>query len=308
MSNEIIEYKNQISAEIAIQEADHLVGIFNPYLEEAKGWVEQAKTINIVDENQVDDILKARELRLNLKKVRTSVENRRKELKEDSLRRGKAIDGFANILKMLIEPVEDHLEKQEKFVELQIKARKEQIESDRKAELEKVGTDSSFYDLKEMPQATFEQLLATAQQTYTLKKEAERKAEDDRIAKEQAEAEERIKVKAEAERLAQEARKMEEEQAKIRAEREQFEREKRDKEEAEAREKARLEAEKKAEEKRLKDEEKKRAKMSDTDKVKSIIDILKAVRFPEMKSDEAKALVADLELDITKMINKVNNF
>lgn len=308
MSNEIIEYKNQISAEIAVQEAEQLAGIFSPYIEEAKGWIEQAKSINIVDENQVQDILKARELRLSLKKVRTTVETRRKELKEDSLRKGKAIDGFANILKMLIEPVEDHLEKQEKFVELQIKARKEQLEAERKAELEKVETDSSFYDLKEMPQATYEQLLDTAKKNYELRKEAQRKEEEGRIERERAEAEERIKVKAEAERLAQEARKMEEEQAKIRAEREQFEREKRDKEEAEAREKARLEAEKKAEEKRLKDEEKKRAKMSDTDKVKSIIDILKAVRFPEMKSDEAKALVADLEMDITKMITKINNY
>lgn len=308
MSNEIVEYKDKISAEIAIQEAEQLVGIFNPYLEEAKGWLDEAKSINIVDENQVDDILKARELRLNLKKIRTSVENRRKELKEDSLRRAKAIDGFANILKMLIEPVEDHLEKQEKFVALQVKAKKEQLEAERKEKLLAYEMDIAFYDLKEMPQATFEQLLDTAEKNYQLKKEAERRIEEERVAKEKAEAEERIKVKAEAERLAQEARKMEEEQAKLREEREKLEREKREKEEAEAKEKARIEAEKKAEEKRLKDEEKKKAKMSDEDKVKSIIDTLKAIRFPEVKSDEAKALVADLEIDVTKMINKVNNY
>ena len=41
----------------------------------------------------------------------------RKELKEESLRKGKAIDGVANIIKFLIEPVEKYLEDQEKFIE-----------------------------------------------------------------------------------------------------------------------------------------------------------------------------------------------
>jgi hypothetical protein len=39
-------------------------------------------------------------------------------LKEQALREGKAVDGIANVLKALIVPLEEHLDKQERFVEI----------------------------------------------------------------------------------------------------------------------------------------------------------------------------------------------
>ena len=57
-----------------------------------------------------------------LKKVvrmRTSVEKKRKELKADSVRYGKAVDGEARRIRELIEPIEEHLKKQCDIVRLE---------------------------------------------------------------------------------------------------------------------------------------------------------------------------------------------
>lgn len=301
---------------LSSDEANRLHEAFKPYFAQAEEWVSQARQIQITDASQIEEMTKARKARLSLKNIRIEVENRRKELKEESLRKGKAIDGMANVLKFLIEPIEEYLEKQEKFVEIQEKERLDKLESERKMILSDLGVvENSFYDLRKMPQEQFEALVKQANEAKQLREEAVKRELEEAKKKEEAEAEERrkqaeekAKVEAEAKRLAEEARKIEEEQAKLRAEKAKLEAEQKAKAEAEAKEKARIEAEKKAEEKRLKDEEKKKAKMSDSDKVKSIVDTLKAIRFPEMKSEEAKNLVAELEMDITKMITKINNY
>ena len=73
----------------------------------------------------------ARVGRLFLMKKRTAIETVRKELKEQALREGKAIDGIANVLKALIIPIEEYLKKQEDFVVLKEAAR---IEAERAEE------------------------------------------------------------------------------------------------------------------------------------------------------------------------------
>jgi hypothetical protein len=47
----------------------------------------------------------------------------RKSLKEESLKRGKAIDGYANVLKYLCEPIEDKLFEIEQYAERKEAAR-----------------------------------------------------------------------------------------------------------------------------------------------------------------------------------------
>jgi len=294
--------------ELSSEEATSLKNAFIPYFEEADQWVNKAKTLVVTDETQIEAMVEARKSRLALKEIRVNVEKRRKELKEESLRKGKAIDGMANVLKFLIEPIEEHLEKQEKFVEIQEEKRKVQLEIDRKAVLEQYEVDTAFYQLKEMPEEQFNQLVTTSKNAYELRKEAERKAEEERVQKELQDKEEREKQRLENEKLKADNEAKELELKKEREAKAKLEQEAKEKAEAEAKEKARIEAEKKAEEKRIKDEEKKKAKMSDADKVKSIIDTLKAVRFPEVKSEEAQNLINDLEMDITKMITKINNY
>ena len=89
---------------------------FSNYFEIAADWEKKAKMIVVTDISQLADMKMARTGRLFLREKRIAIEKTRKQLKEQSLREGKAIDGIANVLKALIIPTEEYLERQEKFV------------------------------------------------------------------------------------------------------------------------------------------------------------------------------------------------
>lgn len=289
-------------------ESKILLESFAPFFELVQKVADEAYSLLVTDSNQTDTIAKAREARLVLKRARLDIENKRKLLKEESLRKGKAIDGVANILKYIIEPAEEHLEQQERFLLIQEKRRLDELEAHRKSVLSDYKTDTSFYNLREMTIDVFDKLVESEELSMKRREDEERQAQEKRIADQEAE-EKRLKDEADEKKKLQEENRIKDEQLKIEREaREKLESETREKEQAEKAKALRIESERKAEEKRLKDEEKKKAKMSDTDKVKSIVDILKSLRFPEMKSDEAKALVEALEQDILKMVQKINNY
>ena len=139
----------------------------------------------------------ARTLRLALKDIRVSAEKTRKSLKEDSLRRGKAIDGINAILEIQLLPIEKAMEDIEKAEEIAEAKRKEALKADRIAELSPFA-DPTFYDLGGMPSVQYAELLSGAKAAHAAKIAAAEKAEADRIAAEKAAAE------AEAKRLAEE--------------------------------------------------------------------------------------------------------
>jgi hypothetical protein len=154
----------------------------------------------------------ARTLRLAIKAVRVAAEKTRKEQKEDSLRRGKAIDGIYNVLEYELAPVENAMEAIEKAEERREAARIAALKAEREEALRPYA-DPTFYDLGNMPAAQWEQLLAGQKSAHEAKLAAAAKAEADRIAAEQAakeaqarreaeEAAERERMRAENERLA----------------------------------------------------------------------------------------------------------
>lgn len=102
-------------------------------------------------------------------------------------------------------------------------------------------------EFEAMSDDSFDSFLSGLKTTYEVKIEAERKAEEDRIAREKAEAEAREKHRLENERLRAEAEKREkeiaEERAKAKAEADRIEAENKAKLKAEQEEKAKLEAE-----------------------------------------------------------------
>ena len=71
----------------------------------ADEWSKKAKMLKVTDASQATEMKMAREGRLFLQKKRLDIEHTRKELKAQSLRECKAIDGIANVLKGLIEPI-----------------------------------------------------------------------------------------------------------------------------------------------------------------------------------------------------------
>src|SRR5437868_2781361 len=86
--------------------ADIVLERFQDYFRIASEWERKSRMLSVTRADQITEMQMARDGRLFLKEKRTEVERTRKTLKEESLREGKAIDGIANVLKGLIEPIE----------------------------------------------------------------------------------------------------------------------------------------------------------------------------------------------------------
>ena len=154
---------------------------FNGFFEEAKKFEAEAKKIKITDVTQVEDMKKARELRLNIKNIRVNAEKVKSQLKEDIIRNGKAIDGVYNVIVALTKPVEQYLDDQEKYVIKIEEARKEKLEFERRTELSQYIDDVTYYDLKNMPEEGYQQILKSAKLAKEAELEAIKKAEEERV-------------------------------------------------------------------------------------------------------------------------------
>lgn len=160
-----------------------LLSKFGGYFAEAKAIAQGAKDIVVKDETDITTMAIAKEKRLDLKRIRVEAEKTRKELKEQSLREGRAIDGIANVIKALIVPVEEHLEAQEKFAERLIAQKEADTERYRFSELSRYVDDASVYSLhpKNLSDEAFEKLLENSRFAFEAKKKAEEQAEKERI-------------------------------------------------------------------------------------------------------------------------------
>jgi hypothetical protein len=165
---------------------------------------------------------KARAIRLNIRAVRCAADKTREDLKADSLRYGKAVQGVYNVLEYQAIPLEEALEKIEKAEELREQARKKALANERIAELSPY-MDTTHLALGDMAKETYDGLLAGAKSAHAAKlaeieqqkiAEAERKQKeaDERAERERARLDEAAKFKAENERQAAELAKMRKEQ------------------------------------------------------------------------------------------------
>jgi myosin heavy subunit len=155
--------------------AQFILKKFQDYFDIAADWEAKAKVLIVADVSQVAEMKLARTGRLFLREKRIAIENARKELKEAALREGQTIDGIAKTLTSLIKPIEDYLEKQEKFAEIKAaeEAEARRIEGERLLRLEEEAKA--------------------------------KKAEEERIAREKVEAEEKERIRMENETLRKEA-------------------------------------------------------------------------------------------------------
>jgi len=298
-----------------------LLSSFGESFQLATTALEWSKTINVTDESQKDLMEKARTGRLKLKNIRIEVEHTRKELKEQSLREGKAIDGMANIIKAMIVPAEEHLEKQEKYAENLAKERKQRVIAERMNILMGLTDVPTMYAYENMEQDAFDKLVEELKAAKATKELAIKKAEEDRIAAEKAAAEEQERIRLENAKLKAEAEAKEaalaKERAAAEAERKALE-EKAAKERAEA--EAKLEAERKAREaveaeaqakkdeearKLAADEEAKRVALlaPDKEKLLALADTIDRLEMPSLSNRDAGKVLdetKDFLLRITK--------
>lgn len=236
---------------------------FSNYFEIASDWEKKANMLVVDSIEQKAEMKMAREGRLFLREKRIAIEKTRKALKENALREGQTIDAIAKVLTNLISPIEKDLEEKEKFAEIQEAKRIEILNEERSKEIEPY-TDYIPYgiDFGRLSDEDYNKLLSGAKLQKEAEQEAQRKAEEERIAKEKAEAEERERVRLENERLKKEAEdreiQFEKERAKAEAERKKIEddaRKEREEQEKKAKEeKAKADAEIRALEEKAKKE------------------------------------------------------
>lgn len=286
------------------KEAQALQDIFNTFFSEIEAIKEKAMAIKITNEDQKDMMKDAREYRLELKKIRTNAEKTRKELKEESLRKGKAIDGIANIIKYIIVPIEEHLEAQEKYIENIQKERKQKIKAERELLLSSYIEDLSLFNIDDMTDEQFTKLLENSKQAHELKLQAEKQAEEERQKKEAEEKIENERIRVENERLKKEAEEKEKQYFQDKKEAEEKERLLQQKlKEAEEKEK-----QKQVEDERLKKEaEEKEKSKGEREKILDFILKLENITLPELKSEKGVALNQSIHNYIKTLITKIKD-
>lgn len=243
----------------------------------------EAKAINVTDPSQKDEIRKARDMRLQLREVRINSEKRRKALKEDSLRRGQAIDKVAKVITQIAEPAEAKLLELETIAERLEQERRSRVRAERVMQLAPFGVDTTCIDLAGMEEPAFARLLEDSRLASEARERAKREAEEKRAAEEAARKAEAERLKAENDRLRKENEQREAEARAARAEADRKlreERELREKLEREDAERKRVEA------KRLADEAKAKRKADrapDAAKVRALKGQIEAIENPGFK-------------------------
>lgn len=271
-----------------------------PFLEARQLAAGYAKLV-VTDENDTEGMKKARDLRLQLRQVRINAENTRKQLKEDSLREGKAIDGMANIIKAIIVPAEQHLEQQEKFAETLAAERKATRKAERTHELSQYMDNVFIFNLEEMDDDQYAQVLEDAKAKWESKQAAikaeqeaaEQKRKDDEAAAEKKRQEQAAalkKAQADAKKLAAEKA---ESDAKAAAAQKAA-----DDAQAALDAKAKQEADEAAAAEKAKQDA---LKAPDKDKLRSLYKQVAELseNLPEMQSDEAAQIVAHVKTVLT---------
>lgn len=292
-----------------------LIERFTPFLQQAADWKDKAQSLVVTDISQTREMKMAREARLALREIRLAADKTRKELKEDSLRYGRAVQGVYNVIEAAISPIEEYLEKQEKFKELYELQQRETLRIER----EELAKDVRQYmvsniNFGELTQTDFNNMLSGARLQKKADEEAAIKVEEERQLRIKEEAEERERLRIENEKIRAEAA---EKQRQLQAELDRVEMQQRAANIKAAKEKAerlKLEAELKAKEEaelKAKEEAEQAAEAelskSDKDKIRSLIADLEGLKTKyEFKAKKNKILYLAVISLLDKIITYIN--
>jgi len=126
---------------------------------------------------------RAKRFRIDFKKVVKKSDDKRKELKEESLQEGRSIQSVHNHILEVTEQMLTEVMDIEQYYENLEKAEQEKLRKERLSELEKYEVDGSGLPLGEMESAIWENFLIGAKSQYEERQRAE-KEEADRLAEE----------------------------------------------------------------------------------------------------------------------------
>ena len=256
-------------------------------------------------ETTKENIPAFRELRLQIRDNRTKgIETWHKVNKEFFLRGGQFVDAIKRKEVEENNRMEEQLLKGEKHFELIDAERKAKLKIDREKALEKYEIETEHLQLGEMADDVWEKYFNGVKLEFEQRIAAEKKAEEECIAKEKAEREEQERIRKDNERLQKEATAKEKAMQKERAESEakaQKEAGVRAKVEAELQAKKDAEAKAEADKKAA---EAKEERAPDKQKLIELAGRFSAPKLPEVKSNEAKEILKE----VSEMCNKISIF
>lgn len=213
--------------------------VWDQFREQVEALKRTADTLKVVSVDDKHGMALARSTRLAIRQIRLAIEARHKADKAFYLEGGRKVDADKNQLLALTAPIESRMLHLEEFAERETERIEDEQRTARTAELAPYLDGPLAVDLGKMDADSYASMLANSRELYELRQARIRKAEEDRIAQEQADAAERERVRAENEQLKAEAAQREKE---AQAERERIEAERKAEREA-AETTARLERE-----------------------------------------------------------------
>lgn len=344
MENQLIEVLPaevaQIAQNVSLEKRNEVQSVLNHVFNGVSKMREQLETVIVADENDKTNMKLANTIRLGVRQVRLDAEKtfdaKRAEVQAQMLSY-KTEDQLwlkaKQTMQILTKEIEENARWKEETRQRFETEQKELKVQQRMVQVAKFAPELQRAEFENMSDESFNLFVAGIEKQYNDKIEAERKAEEERIAKEKAEAEEKERVRIENERLKAEAeakeKQLSEERAKAEAERkaleekarkekaaadaklkaereakEKLEAELKAKTEAEAKAKIEAEAKAAAELKAKQDTEKKAKAAPDKAKLNDFAKMLDELTLPELKSEEANKILTDAKT----LLAKVSNF
>jgi hypothetical protein len=145
--------------------------------------------------------LQAHNIRMEAVKFRTGIEKVHKQAKEDTLKTGRAIDGWKNLLLNASAPIESDTANIEKHFENLEADRIAKLQSERAALIMQYSPESAQLDLGNMTEQIWNNFFTGTKAGYEAKIAAEKKSEEDRIAKQKEIDAENERIRVENEKL-----------------------------------------------------------------------------------------------------------
>jgi hypothetical protein len=212
---------------LALIEGEEIKAAYLPFLSRLVEIQSQASKINFETPARIDEEIASR-LRKDTVKIRTDAEKLKDEQKRVDLLRGKVKQDSYNLIASSCKLAEEVFYNVEKARELAEKKLKEQLRIERSEKLSPYTENVNTYLLGEMSETQFSELYTSLRASHEQRLEAEKKAEEDRLALIKAEKEEQERIRVENIRLQREAKEkeaeLEKERARIRKENEEKER------------------------------------------------------------------------------------
>ncbi len=176
----LVKKENEQLKGLEESKAAQIKAVFQPMVEMLESFEEKYKGITALKISP-DKCKQAKRLRIDIARVRIDADKVRKVQKEEYLRAGQAIQGVYNILKFAVVDKEEKLKDIELHYEKIEEAKIDALREERETELFKYNADLPSGNLGEMEESVWINYINGVRLNDEAIKEAERKAEEERI-------------------------------------------------------------------------------------------------------------------------------